>query len=97
MQFRKSPIAIAALALFGALPLAAKAGTPYSAVSLPANVPAANFDRGGEGVGYHDLSAGNLGGLYRTSEAVDIYASADTATASMVLSVAPLPGPTTCS
>ena len=84
MQFRKSPIAVAALALFGSLPLAAQAqstSAPYSgsAVSLPASIAAVNFDKGGEGVAYHDLSSANLGGLYRTSEAVDIYASTDTA------------------
>ena len=83
MQFRKSPIAIAAVALFGALPFSAQAqsyaGAPYtgSAVSLPATLPAVNFDKGGEGVAYHDLSSGNLGGQYRTSEGVDIYASTD--------------------
>jgi hypothetical protein len=57
------------------------AGTPFSgsAITLPATIPAANFDKGGEGVAFHDLSAGNLGGLYRTSESVDIIASTDTA------------------
>ena len=65
----------------GSTPPAGYAGTPYtgSAVSLPANVVAVNFDKGGEGVAYHDLSSGNLGGLYRASEAIDIYASTDTA------------------
>jgi hypothetical protein len=39
-------------------------GTPYTgtAIALPAVLPAANFDKGGEGVAYHDLSTGNSGG-----------------------------------
>lgn len=56
-------------------------GTPYTgtAIALPAVLPAANFDKGGEGVAYHDLSTGNSGGVYRTSESVDIVASSDAA------------------
>ena len=55
------------------------AGTPYSGtpVALPGTIEAENFDKGGEGLGFHDLSAGNAGGQYRTSEAVDIIASTD--------------------
>src|SRR5262249_10533416 len=34
-------------------------GTP---TPLPGTLQAANFDNGGEGVGYHDLSSGNSGG-----------------------------------
>ena len=37
-------------------------GTP---VSLPGTVQAEDFDTGGEGVGYHDSDAANLGGAYR--------------------------------
>lgn len=57
------------------------AGTPYSGtpIALPGSFEAENFDLGGEGSGYHDLSAGNSGGLYRTSESVDIIASTDSA------------------
>ncbi|HEX6177008.1 MAG TPA: Ig-like domain-containing protein [Thermoanaerobaculia bacterium] len=44
-------------------------GTPFL---LPGEFEAEDFDRGGEGLAYHDLAAGNLGGLYRTSEDVDI-------------------------
>src|SRR5262249_24961830 len=36
-----------------------------SAVSLPGTVQAANYDLGGEGVGYHDATARNSGGGYR--------------------------------
>src|SRR6185312_12654260 len=35
---------------------------------------AENFDKGGEGVAYHDNTAGNAGGQYRTTEDVDIVA-----------------------
>jgi hypothetical protein len=44
-----------------------------SAASLPGSVEAENFDQGGEGVAYHDLTPGNLSGsTYRTSD-VDMY------------------------
>jgi hypothetical protein len=59
--------------------LAPVAGMPYTGTptSLPGTFEAENFDKGGEGVGYHDLSAGNTGGQYRTAESVDIIASND--------------------
>lgn len=41
-------------------------------------VQAEDFDIGGEGTGYHDLDAANLGGAYRPSEGVDIEATSDT-------------------
>ena len=44
------------------------AGTP---VPLPGIIEAENFDNGGEGIGYHDVTAGNSGGAYRTTD-VDI-------------------------
>ena len=48
--------------------------TPFSAspASIPGTIEAENFDKGGEGVAYHDTTSVNLGGKYRTSEAVDI-------------------------
>jgi hypothetical protein len=48
-------------------------GTPYTgtALSLPGRIEAENFDNGGEGVAYHDTTATNDGGFYR-SEGVDI-------------------------
>jgi hypothetical protein len=60
-------------------PAAGYTGTPYSGtpVALPKAFKAVDFDKGGEGVAYHDLSAGNAGNLYRTAEGVDIVASAD--------------------
>ena len=41
-------------------------------------IEAENFDSGGEGVAYHELTATNLGGQYRPNEAVDIEATTDT-------------------
>ena len=56
-------------------------GTPYTGtpIALPAMFEAENFDKGGEGVAYHDLTPGNVGGQYRTAEDVDIVASTDSA------------------
>src|SRR5262245_44367496 len=56
------------------------AGTPFSGtpIALPGSFFAKDFDRGGEGVAYHDLTPANTGGQYRTSEGVDIIASTDT-------------------
>jgi hypothetical protein len=50
-------------------------GTP---VAVPATIEAENFDRGGQGVGYYDGTAGNTGGQYR-AEDVDLMASPDPA------------------
>jgi endonuclease/exonuclease/phosphatase family metal-dependent hydrolase len=65
------------LAAFTARPHA-QSLTPYtgSPAPVPGIVQAANFDNGGEGVAYHDWSAGNLGGLYRQTD-VDIAASSE--------------------
>ncbi|HEX5612297.1 MAG TPA: carbohydrate-binding protein, partial [Burkholderiales bacterium] len=62
-------------------PPAAGASTPYfgTPIVIPATIEAENFDKGGEGVAYHDNLKGNAGGQYRTSEDVDIIASADSA------------------
>jgi carbohydrate binding protein with CBM6 domain len=51
---------------------------PYrgAPAAIPGRVEAEEFDNGGEGVGYHDLSAENSGGQLRTT-GVDIEASAD--------------------
>jgi hypothetical protein len=52
--------------------------TPYGgiAVPLPGIVQAENFDIGAEGVAYHDTSAGNNGGVYRSTD-VDISPTSD--------------------
>ena len=53
--------------------------TPFGGVtaSLPGVLEMENYDSGGEGVAYHDLSPGNEGGQYRTTN-VDIAAAYDT-------------------
>ena len=54
-------------------------GTPYTGtpVALPKAFAAANFDKGGAGVAYRDLTSGNAGNVYRTSEDVDLVSSTD--------------------
>ena len=42
------------------------------------HLEAENFDTGGEGVAYHELTSINTGGQYRTNEAVDIESTTDT-------------------
>ena len=62
-------------------------GQPWSVPASYANnfltgtpllLQAENFDAGGEGVAYHELTTTNLGGQYRTNEAVDIEVTSDT-------------------
>ena len=54
-------------------PPPAGAQSPYAGViQLPGVVEAENFDKGGEGVAYHDSEAANLGGEYRPGEGVDL-------------------------
>jgi hypothetical protein len=50
--------------------------------SVPTVIEGEDFDVGGEGVAYHDTTAGNAGGVYRTVEGggavgVDIFATGD--------------------
>jgi N-acetylneuraminic acid mutarotase len=49
------------------------AQTPYtgSPISIPGTIEAENFDKGGEGVSYHDTTSADLGKGYRTGESVD--------------------------
>jgi hypothetical protein len=60
--------------------LTAGAATPHGGtpVILPGLIEAENFDDGGEGIAYHDLSAGNSGGADRPNEDVDLQATSDT-------------------
>jgi hypothetical protein len=62
-------------------PVAASASTPYSGtpIALPKSFEASKFDKGGQGVAYKDLTAGNSGGQFRTGEDVDIVGSTDAA------------------
>lgn len=50
--------------------------TNATRISLPGRIQAEDYKSGGEGVGYHDLTAGNAGGKYRTDN-VDIEATTD--------------------
>jgi hypothetical protein len=59
----------------------AYSGTPFGGtpIAVPKAFEAEDFDKGGEGVAYRDLTATNVTGLYRPGEAVDIVASTDAA------------------
>jgi hypothetical protein len=63
-------------ALLGSAAIAPVRGNaaPYGSApfNVPATIEAEHFDRGGEGVGYHDLESRNLGKQFRTREGVDI-------------------------
>ena len=54
--------------------------TPYpgAAPVLPGLISAANFDNGGESVGYYNTTVGNAGGAYRTNEDIGIEPTSDT-------------------
>jgi len=56
---------------------ASAASTPYgpAPAPIPGTIAAVDFDSGGEGVAYHDTTAGNNGGAYRSTD-VDLEASA---------------------
>jgi hypothetical protein len=54
-------------------PSTAYTGTP---VPVPNRIEAENYDRGGEGLAYHDTTAGNSTGAYRTDD-VDIRVTSD--------------------
>lgn len=58
-------------------------GTP---AALPGTVQAENYDKGGDGVSYHDTTAGNSGGVYRTDN-VDIKTTTDSSGAYNIKSV----------
>ena len=49
---------------------------PNSVIDIPGRIEVENYKVGGEGVGYHDLSTGNSGGVYR-SDNVDLEACND--------------------
>ena len=53
---------------------------------IPGVIEAENFNEGGEGVGYHDLTAGNSGGTYRQTD-VDVQTTTDTTGGFAVTSV----------
>jgi hypothetical protein len=57
-------------------------GTPFSGtpIAVPKAFAAAEFDKGGQNVAYRDMTSGNQGGQFRTSEDVDIINGGDSAT-----------------
>src|SRR5437868_13672015 len=52
--------------------------SPFHGVPLqvPGTIQAEDFDEGGEGIGYHDLTAYNEGGAYRATD-VDVQPTTD--------------------
>jgi alpha-L-arabinofuranosidase len=66
------PVSITVLQLH----VQAGSGGPYLGIpfSIPGTINAKDFDNGGEGVGYHDTTAGNYGGAYRNTD-VDVQTS----------------------
>jgi hypothetical protein len=61
-----------------AVPGSAAPSTPFggTAAAIPGRIEAENFDDGGEGIAYHDTTAGNSGGQYRKTD-VDIETTSD--------------------
>ncbi len=53
-------------------------GTPWP---IPGTIQVENFDNGGQNVAYYDVSTGNSGGYYRTTESVDIASTTSEGTA----------------
>jgi len=54
-------------------------GTPYSGspVVVPGRIEAEKYDKGGEGIAYHDVDANNIGLAFRPNEGVDIEGAND--------------------
>ena len=51
--------------------------TAWAAVTLPGKFECENYDRGGEGIAYHETTLADTGGKYRVNEAVDIATCTD--------------------
>ena len=68
---------IVALLALGKSALAASAPYGGSPWPVPGTIEAEDYDTGGEGVAYHDTTAGNSGGAYRYED-VDIENCSDT-------------------
>src|SRR5437773_4008798 len=77
----RSRSVLVSLALFAGFTASASASTPFTGTpfTIPGSFEAEDFDRGGEGVAYHDNVPGNAGGQYRPNEDVDIIVSSDSA------------------
>src|SRR5262245_20267205 len=71
-------LALGAFLSIGRTTTLSAATTPYlgTPVAIPGQINAENFDNGGEGVAYHDTTAGNSGGQYRNTN-VDIESSSE--------------------
>src|SRR4051812_31062635 len=56
----------------------AAASTPFTGtpLTIPGLIPASDFNNGGEGIAYHDTTAGNRSGLYRQTD-VDLEPSTE--------------------
>src|SRR5438093_13559097 len=66
--------------------LSAYLGTAFT---INQKIEAEYFDLGGEGVGYHDTTTANLGGVLRAGEGVDLAATLDTGGGFCVNNTAP--------
>jgi hypothetical protein len=68
----RSLILLSIIALY--IPVLFAQQTPHGGTprTIPGIIEAEEYDRGGEGVAYHDIDAQNQGGQFRTSEGVDI-------------------------
>jgi hypothetical protein len=53
-----------------------KVDSATTSTPVPVTIQAEDYDGGGEGVGYHDTTAGNSGGQYR-ADSVDIESASD--------------------
>jgi endoglucanase len=62
----------------GSAPTSPPGQAPFGGAprAIPGTIEAEDFDQGGEGVAYHDAEPANQGGQYRTSEGVDVEATA---------------------
>src|SRR4051812_47545089 len=74
--------------LVGFVAYGAEIPFPNVALSVPGTIQAENFDNGGEGVAYHDLTSGNSGNsTYRnaTAPGVDIGTCNDSGASSLCI------------
>lgn len=72
-------ISFATIAITPPPPPPSDGQTPYfgTVPQMPGRIEAENFDKGGEGIAYHDTETSNFGWNYRTSEGVDIEGTSD--------------------
>ena len=72
----RAAVILLSFAAAAAAPMGAAAYSPYSGtpVAISGTIEAERFDRGGEGVGYHDQTWPNDNGQFRPNEGVDIRA-----------------------